>query len=53
MYLLVDLYDGKNRLLEEAEAKEWKRDAKKVRKTKTGKEAWLGEEHILIKLEDA
>ena len=52
MYLLVDLYDGSNRLLEEAEAKGFMTDARKVRKTKAGKEAWLGEEHLLIKLED-
>ena len=52
MYLLVDLYDGSNRLLEEAEAKIWMMDARKVRKTKAGKEAWLGEENLLIKLED-
>ena len=50
LYLLVDLYDGKNRVITESEAKEWKRDAKKVRKTKTGKEAWQGEEHYLVKL---
>ena len=53
MYLLVDLYDGSNRVLDEAEAKEWKADTRKVRKNQVNKEAWLGEEHLLIKLEDA
>lgn len=49
-YLLVDLYTGKNRQIGELEAKEWKQGAHKVRKSKTGREAWQGEEHYLIKL---
>ncbi len=49
-YLLVDLYEGKNRQIGELEAKEWKRDTRKVRKSKTSREAWHGEEHYLIKL---
>ena len=51
MYLLIDLYDGSNHLIDEADAKGFMTDARKVRKTKAGKEAWLGEEHLLIKLD--
>lgn len=46
-YLLIDLYDGSNRLINEDEAAEWKTD---TRRKKGAKIVWQGEEHLLIQL---
>ena len=51
MYLLIDLYDGRNEWLTPAQAKEWKKDAKKVN-SKKGLAAWLGEEHYLVEVKE-